>query len=199
MDYRTKRMREHIKQAFLTCLSQKDFTGITVADITREAEINRSTFYRYFEDKYVLRDTVIDEKIQFFLSHMAADFLDIDLSSDRSYFQELSHAITEIHNEKDIFLLLWENKTLGRLVFEEMIQAAASELETNILSLPFLSDEKRRLAGWYAVLITNNFFVTIRWWFEHDTEYTAENVAAMMLAHMQNGSLPTLKKLPGRT
>ncbi|WP_431091281.1 TetR/AcrR family transcriptional regulator [Paenibacillus sp. 8b26] len=37
-------------------MQQKTFTKITVTDIINEAKINRSTFYKYYKDKYDLRE-----------------------------------------------------------------------------------------------------------------------------------------------
>ncbi|WP_086428869.1 TetR/AcrR family transcriptional regulator [Staphylococcus cornubiensis] len=49
-----KRMRQHIIATMLELLKEKQFNAITIQMICDLAEINRSTFYRYFEDKYDL-------------------------------------------------------------------------------------------------------------------------------------------------
>lgn len=43
---------------FMRLIKQKDFSDITISDITQEAEINRSTFYYHFVDKYDLIDVI---------------------------------------------------------------------------------------------------------------------------------------------
>jgi hypothetical protein len=53
-----------IKQAFLDLLLEKKLEQITVSSISTKAEINRSSFYRYYEDKYVLMDDIIDGFIE---------------------------------------------------------------------------------------------------------------------------------------
>ncbi|EFQ56855.1 TetR family transcriptional regulator [Streptococcus downei] len=53
-DRRFKRTQKVIYNSFSNLLLEKDFTSITVNDISQQADINRSTFYLHFEDKYAL-------------------------------------------------------------------------------------------------------------------------------------------------
>lgn len=49
-----KRMIRHINQTVFELLYDYHFDEMTVQKICEVAEINRSTFYRYFQDKYDL-------------------------------------------------------------------------------------------------------------------------------------------------
>ena len=53
MDRRIARTRKSIKRAFAYLLSQKDLNEITITDIANAADVNRKTFYTYFEKKCV--------------------------------------------------------------------------------------------------------------------------------------------------
>ncbi|MFJ7679717.1 TetR/AcrR family transcriptional regulator [Peribacillus sp. NPDC046944] len=57
-DPRIQRTRQSIMNGFMRLIKQKEFSDITIADITQEAEINRSTFYYHFMDKYDLIDEI---------------------------------------------------------------------------------------------------------------------------------------------
>ena len=59
LDPRVKRTRRLITNAFIELIEEKGFQSATVADITKRATINRSTFYAHFEDKYDLFDFVV--------------------------------------------------------------------------------------------------------------------------------------------
>jgi len=61
IDPRVKRTRALIEQAFNELLEEKGFQSISVQDITERAEINRSTFYAHFVDKYALLETSITQ------------------------------------------------------------------------------------------------------------------------------------------
>ena len=55
-----KRMIKHIHETVFILLHDYHFDEITVQKICDIAEINRSTFYRYFQDKYELLYTLPD-------------------------------------------------------------------------------------------------------------------------------------------
>ena len=60
-DPRIQRTRQNIMNGFMRLIKQKKFSDITISDITKEAEINRSTFYYHFIDKYDLIDVIQKE------------------------------------------------------------------------------------------------------------------------------------------
>ena len=58
---RKTRTKEDIKRALTRLLIRKDFSEITVSNLTKEAGINRGTFYLHYQDKYDLIDKIIDD------------------------------------------------------------------------------------------------------------------------------------------
>ena len=53
-DLRVIRTKKLICKAFKALLEKKSFEGITVNEICQEAMVHRTTFYKYFTDKYDL-------------------------------------------------------------------------------------------------------------------------------------------------
>lgn len=53
-----------LKTALTILLEKKDFESISVSDITREAGVNRGTFYLHYIDKFDMMDQLIDEILQ---------------------------------------------------------------------------------------------------------------------------------------
>ena len=60
-DRRTLYTRKAIRDAFLRLKRGKDYNMITVADLCREAEISRATFYAHFRNLAEVLDTLLDE------------------------------------------------------------------------------------------------------------------------------------------
>ena len=58
MDLRVQKTRENIRSHFLQLLRTCPFQEITVKQLIQECRINRSTFYRNYEDKYDLLEPV---------------------------------------------------------------------------------------------------------------------------------------------
>ncbi|MDY3617847.1 TetR/AcrR family transcriptional regulator [Agathobaculum sp.] len=72
-DKRIRRTKKLLRQALTALVQQKDFQGITVTDVVREADINRGTFYAHYRDVYDLRDQIEAEMIADFRA-MIDDF-----------------------------------------------------------------------------------------------------------------------------
>jgi len=63
VERRARRTRTLLQQAFLEVLRRKRFDSITIQDITEQADVNRTTFYAYFSDKYTLLESTL--RVQF--------------------------------------------------------------------------------------------------------------------------------------
>lgn len=62
LDRRQKRSREAIRKAFRELLSEKDFSQITVTEITRRADRNRKTFYLHYNTIDDLVNEILQEE-----------------------------------------------------------------------------------------------------------------------------------------
>ena len=191
MDQRANRMKTLIINTFFDCLEELDFTQITIGKISDQAMINRSTFYRYFSDKYILRDTIVNDIVKDFADHMEVDFLHMDIKN-KDHTKTLEYGLSHLCTKKRELELLWNQPTLGRNVFDEMIDAGASKVENEINNHKTISPEKKALADWYAKLLVNNYLVTVRWWFSHSDTVSASQITEMMERHMISGTISTL-------
>lgn len=63
MDARIRYTKKVIKESFLSLLKEKNLSKITVKSICEKAEINRATFYKYYENPYNLLETLEDEQV----------------------------------------------------------------------------------------------------------------------------------------
>ena len=69
-DRRTKYTKSVIRQALFDLLKEKPLNKITVTDICKMADINRSTFYSYYEDVYALLTQIKNELIENIVQHL---------------------------------------------------------------------------------------------------------------------------------
>lgn len=61
VDRRTVYTKRLIKRVFLELKGTKSFDDITVADVCREAQISRSTFYLHYKNLFEVLDEVLEE------------------------------------------------------------------------------------------------------------------------------------------
>ncbi|MBZ0290409.1 MAG: TetR family transcriptional regulator C-terminal domain-containing protein [Anaerolineae bacterium] len=61
LDPRARRTIKVLRAAMVELLNEKEFSKISVQDITDRAEVNRATFYDHYVDKYALLNDLVRE------------------------------------------------------------------------------------------------------------------------------------------
>jgi AcrR family transcriptional regulator len=85
LDRRILKTRQSLQRAFMDLVQEQGFDAISIHDITERANVNRSTFYLHFEDKYKLTEAVIRENFQ----RMLTTTLPADLPWNRATLHRL--------------------------------------------------------------------------------------------------------------
>ena len=100
MDLRNQRTKKNIHNAFIKLRSQKPLEKITVKELSELAQINKSTFYRHYEDIYALSDILEDEIIKSCIHIFpSADFL-----FQESGIKEMANAFS---SQRKVFNILF--------------------------------------------------------------------------------------------
>lgn len=96
-----------IREALLRLLEQQDFERITVSAICEEAEINRSTFYRYFDNQFQLLDAIERELIEELEAHgTEASYLDSSDEARRLVYETQIDFFRCIEARMDLYRVL---------------------------------------------------------------------------------------------
>lgn len=102
-DRRTQKTKKAIRAAFLELIKEKAIHRITVAELSRQADLGRGTFYLHYQDIYDLSEQIEDE----FFDELGEIY---DASFPESAPPDLSllaETLTKyIASNEDIFLLL---------------------------------------------------------------------------------------------
>src|SRR5579871_2390209 len=69
-DLRIRRTHKFLQEAMIELITEKGFDAITVGDITERAMINRTTFYRHYQDKYDLVAKIFEETADYLVEQM---------------------------------------------------------------------------------------------------------------------------------
>ncbi len=192
-DLRVIKTKAIIHEAFLECLEEFGFLGMSVTNITEKALINRSTFYKHYQDKYDLRDRYVDSVIAHFVSNLDTDFVAFSEITDESYFQKLRMNLAAFQGKKREYLILWNHNLQERNVYEEMVFAGAKKLENVFESDPTISEKKKPLFSFYAISFISRMMVSIRWWFMEGAWMDLDDFTHLMIQHMGKSLHATLK------
>ncbi len=90
MDIRAKRSRDKIIDTFLKIRAKKKLEKITVTEICKSAQINKSTFYAHFHDVYDLSESLETQIVDEILS---------TVSSTESLFSDRKSFVVELAKE----------------------------------------------------------------------------------------------------
>ncbi len=140
-DRRYQRTRQFIMEAFTNLLERKPFDKININEIADLANINRSTFYLHFVDKYALLDEYIDELLKD-LYEQSEQFL------QTPEFTEIEHCLeiilTCLYEKREIFKILFktENNPYFQPRFKTIIeriitQGTKTQSDSNTLENEF--------------------------------------------------------------
>ena len=69
-DLRIRRTHHFLQAAMIELIAEKGFEAITVGDLTGRAMINRTTFYRHYQDKYDLVAKIFEETANHLVEQM---------------------------------------------------------------------------------------------------------------------------------
>lgn len=103
-EYRSAvRSRKLIRQAFFELLKEKNFEKITVTDIVKKADVNRSTFYAHYPDVMGVVEEIQEEIIEYTQRFMESmDFKDY-YQNPKPYLQ---HLVKLVADNSELYRLL---------------------------------------------------------------------------------------------
>ena len=129
-EYRSAvRSRNLIGKAFLELLEEKEFEKITVTDIVRRADINRSTFYAHYPDVRGLVEDIIEDALNRTMSLMEEIEVRTMFRDPLPFLRQLSKPLVE--NQQLYRLLLRTGQATIQLekLKERLIQATYAYLD----------------------------------------------------------------------
>ena len=94
-----------IEECFLELLQQKTIDKITVAEVCTKADVNRSTFYRHYEDLYILLDSIADRYHQEIFDNIIAT-VSFEPNFEKMGYHYILKVCEITQQKKDVYKLL---------------------------------------------------------------------------------------------
>ncbi|MBP7693648.1 MAG: TetR/AcrR family transcriptional regulator [Anaerolineales bacterium] len=176
-DPRARRTRWLLQEALQTLVRERGFEAITVQDITRQAAVNRATFYLHYEDKYDLLTQTMREVIE---------------APAREYAQFFeSGEVTTPDRTPELFVRMFERygqhadllrRLLGRhgdarfaAQLHDMIEKSIREARVKFAPAPGPDQPPVTITTQY---LAGALLGLLIWWLEHNQPYSAAAMAA---------------------
>ena len=195
-DPRVKKTLNCIDDALLKNLETTPLAKITVDTICKEADINRSTFYKYYTDKYDLLDKYINKTIKEFSEHMMPFFIDASVKEieEPEYRDYLKKALGFLQSKRDAYVILW-SACMERDVYDEMIEAEANNIFERMSDTIDETSDKYLFLKLFARTFPNNLLMCVKWWFEHDEHVSLDEFTKLIDDITKDGVFRVFRRL----
>lgn len=128
-------------KAYFNMLENTHYSKITVTDIIRNAQVSRTTFYRYYVDIFDMHEKICDKLAMAIIEECAKAI--IPSTNNNDYFD----AVINVFNTQEKYIVLISGKNGSRYFFEAMIKMAHEFIasffghfsETHLFRLRFMT------------------------------------------------------------
>lgn len=193
-DLRVIKTKENIYDALLKCMSKYPIKKITVNKITEHAKINRTTFYKYYLDKFDLIDCYIKEVLDNFIKNVNSDFIK---ASNNEIYNSIYHdyfkSILEFFRDNsETYQTLWK-ADIERNVYEDMLNILQQCILNIIYTDETFNESKSNYAALYSRLFASNCMTTVKWWLETCPSMSVAEIGQLMKSNMETGFFQTYR------
>lgn len=181
LDPRVVRTRGLLRDALITLIEQKGYDNISVQDITDEATINRSTFYKHFYDKdelfqYVIID-IVDDLRQ--ISILPKGKID-EKTIQRIFIQLFEH----VQAHWDFYTLMLANQSVA--LFTQQLQVHMQKLIIKIMAANEMQ-QSRIDPALYASFVSAAILGVTKWWVIEAPDHPPQQLALQFMQLILGG------------
>lgn len=194
-DLRITKTKTNIENKFIELLKNNSFDDITIKLLISECKINRSTFYRNYEDKYDLLYKIIEKQLGQFEKIINPHFI-INNSHKSIDFKPFFLPLLDYFEKNKNELLILNHNKLPINIFHEMFIIYSNYLIHEIVSYYHITNnQKIKLITYYCQIIASNILTAIKWWHLESPETSKKEILSMITITIVNGIYPTLQTL----
>ncbi|WP_411342792.1 TetR/AcrR family transcriptional regulator [Paenibacillus sp. WLX1005] len=183
MDRRIRKTKQAFHEALLQLLEQQDFRDLTITDIVKAADVNRSTFYKH----YVYKEDLLNEIIEQVLHDLTNSYLEpyrqqpaLDVRTMVASTVKIFDHVAQHHS---FYRLILSSQTLLNFQLRICERLQALCLNDMQASLPDVQhrQQKQVEAGIYASYQAHAIWGMIVYWAQQDFRHSAHEMAEQLL------------------
>lgn len=191
-DLRVIKTQQNIQSHFIKLLEQYTFQEITIKILINECQINRSTFYRNYEDKYDLIFKISEQLLDQFEKTIHPHFIHLNILNTNQlhpYFIDMLNYFN--HNKKT--LLIMKHNHLPINIFDEMLDIFNNLLLNEIINYYHIDDSQIKKASYFSKIIASNILTAMKWWHEESPDTTQEEILNVITLTVTEGIFISMK------
>lgn len=174
MDIRVIKTKKAIHEGVLQLLAEKPIDDISITELAQVAQINRKTFYNYYQNPYQVLDELENELVEEFVSAVNASDWDEWYNGREFDFHKIFSCITKSvqENRETYRYLLKIGKTSDIMIkIENRLKVEAVEYFSKYLDL---GEDFITMITEYVI---SGMFAVYRKWFHDGQQIPAEEIA----------------------
>ena len=211
-DRRARRTRKLLREALFALILEKGYDAVTIEDITRRADLGRTTFYLHYRDKEDLLLQSIEETADQLAGQVANLYeeinrteLDQPPSDPSATVSPLLFVFQHAAENADIYRIILRGE--GAYQVTRRIREIASRYALEFLSTHFQVNRAKAALAIPNEVIANYFVNSLlgilTWWLESGMPYPPKDMARMFrqitFLGLQQAVQPLFEKQQGQT
>lgn len=180
VDRRIAKTKKAIYRAFAELLSEKNINDITIKDIADKADINRKTFYNYYNGIYDLTGEIENSIIDSFEQVLRNTNVNELLHNPYSMFEALTRII---NSNLDFYQHLISIESNSNLV-SKLFKSLKSRAKEVISQYTLLDDATLDIVLDFVV---SGMFTVFQHWFNSSREHSIDDLAKIVATLSFNG------------
>lgn len=191
-DLRVTKTKQNIQSHFLDLLQSIDFQNITIKLLIKECQINRSTFYRNYEDKYDLIQKIVQQFLNEFDNNIYPEFITLDKKNHEDFKPYFIPLINYFENNKKILILLSKN-SLPINIFNEMLILYSEKLFNELIKHYHIQNSQIPIAHYFSQIIASNILTAMKWWHLKSPQTSKEDIIKMITVTVTDGIFSSMQ------
>ena len=155
-DLRVRRTRKWLQEALLSLMLEKQFSKISIAEITDKAEVSRPTFYLHYRSK--------EEVLEDYLDSMYRDFMvDMEPNLDSIIQGKMAIKLYEQISDQAVFLRSLIDSEVSNLVVHKLHQYCYEVIKKSLDQSLFPTCDDTTWDFVIASIAGSVYAVSVRW------------------------------------
>ena len=177
-----RRTKQILRQALMDLMNEKPYETITVAGIAERAMVNRTTFYRHYEDKNDLFTRGMDEMLDEIWSPLRSVPEEIELNGIAKPQKHTLAMLSHIKHNLDFYKLMFGSRGSGDFVLR-MRNSAADAFRHRLTQVERKDTAPRIPFVVLSHLWAGSLLGLLSWWVQEDCRVPVEEVAVFLVAN----------------